>query len=477
MEDVLFSISSISLEKTGNIPLYQQIAEGIAALIAEGSLPANQKLPPIRKLAEQLGVNTVTIVTAYKHLESKQMVYSRRGSGTFVSPLPVEHIPEPVTNRNLHSFESGLSAENAIHFASTSLPHEMFPVDAFKRAFDAVLEREKGGAFRYMDSMGYEPLRQQLCRYLEGYGIKTAVENVQIISGAQQGIDIIAKAMLHYGDIVFVEKPTFYGAAGAFLSRGGRLVEIPLEQDGMDLAILEDYLKLYQPRFLYMMAYFQTPTGISYSIEKKRRLLELAETYDTYIIEEDDFYDFHYGKEPLVPLKALDYKNRVIYIKSFSKILMPGLRMGLIVLPKKIQQIVKEAKYTTDISTSGFLQRAMAYYLEENGWEKHAAETRRYGSGKYRKTLSAIRRYLPKAVSYIQPNGGVSLWLKLPEGISAEQLCNRMLEKNVILTPGSQYDIHGTEDTHIRLSFANLSDDKIEVGLKRMGDVLREMLP
>ena len=177
-----------------------------------------------------------------------------------------------------------------------------------------------------------------------------------------------------------------------------------------------------------------------------------------------DFYDFYYGKEPLVPLKALAYKNRVIYIKSFSKILMPGLRMGLMVLPKKIQQVVMEAKYTTDISTSGFLQRAMAYYLEENGWEKHADEARRYGSAKYRKTLSAVQKYLPSEVTFGRPNGGVSLWLKLPDGISAELFCSRMLEKNVILTPGTQYDMRGTEDQHIRLSFTNLSDDKIEVG-------------
>lgn len=471
----MVEIFQIELEKAGSTPLYQQLAENIEALITDGILPANSKLPPIRKMAEHFGVNSVTIVNAYKYLENKQLVYSRVGSGTFVSPLPVEHIPEPVANRNLRSFDSGLSMENAINFTSTSLPHEMFPVDAFKKAFNEVLDREKGGAFRYMDSMGYEPLREQLCRYLQGYGIKTSVENVQVISGAQQGIDIISKAMLRYGDVVFVEKPTFYGAAGAFLSRGGKLVEVPMETDGMDLVILEDFLKLYQPKFIYMMAYYQTPTGISYSMEKKRRLLELAEKYDTYIIEEDDFYDFHYGKEPLVPLKALDYKNRVIYIKSFSKILMPGLRMGLIVLPKKIHQAVMEAKYTTDISTSGFIQRALEYYLRENGWEKHAAETRRYGSEKYRKTLSAARKYLSDVAKYGHPNGGVSLWIELPEGVGAEAFCSRMLEKNVILTPGSQYDISGEEDRHVRLSFANLSDDKIEVGLKRMGDTLREM--
>lgn len=173
----MVEIFQIQLEKTGDTPLYQQLAEGIEALITDGILPANSKLPPIRKMAEHFGVNSVTIVNAYKYLENKQLVYSRVGSGTFVSPLPVEHIPEPVANRNLRSFDSGLSMENAINFTSTSLPHEMFPVDAFKKAFDEVLDREKGGAFRYMDSMGYEPLREQLCRYLESYGIKTSVED------------------------------------------------------------------------------------------------------------------------------------------------------------------------------------------------------------------------------------------------------------------------------------------------------------
>lgn len=465
----------IELKKESSLPLYQQLAEAILTLIAEGILPANSKLPPIRKMAQHFGVNTVTIVNAYKYLEQKQMVYSRVGSGTFVSPLPVEHIPEPVASRNIRSFGSELSVENAINFSSTSLPHEMFPVDAFKEAFDEVLDREKGGAFRYMESMGYLPLREQLCRYLDGYGIKTSAENVQVISGAQQGIDLIAKAMLHYGDVVFVENPTFYGAAGAFLSRGAKLVEVPLESDGMNMTILENFLKLYQPKFIYMMAYFQTPTGISYSMEKKRRLLELAEKYDTYILEEDNFCDFHYGKEPIVPLKALDYKNRVVYIKSFSKILMPGLRIGLMVLPKRIQQAVQEAKYTTDISTSGFIQRALEYYLRENNWEQHAAEMRNYGSGKYRKTLSAARRYLSGLVKYGHPNGGISLWVSLPEGIGAEAFCSRMLEKNVILTPGGQYEISGEKDNHVRLCFGNLSDDQIEVGLKRMGDTLREM--
>ena len=170
----MVEIFQLQLHKSSAVPLYQQLAEGIEGMITDGVLLANSKLPPIRKTAEHFGVNSVTIVNAYKLLEKKQLVYSRVGSGTFVSPLPVEHIPEPVASRNLRSFESGLSMENAINFTSTSLPNEMFPVDAFKEAFNAVLDREKGGAFRYMDSMGYVPLREQLCRYLMNYGIKTS---------------------------------------------------------------------------------------------------------------------------------------------------------------------------------------------------------------------------------------------------------------------------------------------------------------
>lgn len=472
MSDTIFHIK---LDKEGQSPLYQQLADGLGRLISQGSLAPDSKLPPIRKMAEEYGVNNVTVVTAYKHLESKQMVYSRKGSGTFVSPLPVEAIPSPVAKGNLHSFEVGISFDKAINFANTSLPHELFPVDAFKKAFDEVLEREKGGAFRYTDSMGYQPLREQLCSYIEAYGIKTTPDSVQIISGAQQGIDVISKAMIHFGDVVFVESPTFYGAAGAFLSRGAKLIEIPMENDGMKISVLEDYLKLYRPRFIYMMAYFQTPTGISYSLEKKRRLLELAERYDTYIIEEDDFYDFYYSKEAPVPLKALDYKNRVVYIKSFSKILMPGLRMGLMVLPKKIHQGVMEAKYTTDISTSGFIQKAMEQYFKENGWEEHSKTMRGFGGEKYHHTLSFAKKYLAGRASFSLPNGGVSLWIKLPEEIGAEAFCSRMLEKNVILTPGSQFEISGRDSDHIRLSFCGLEDGKIEVGLKRMSETIDNM--
>ena len=466
----------IQIEKGSKIPLYQQLADAICLLIENGTLPPNSKLPPIRTMAAKLQVNNVTVVTAYKYLENKKVVYSQVGSGTYVSPIPVNQIPEPVVAENVKVFEERLVMENAINFVSTSLPHSLFPVKEFKEAFNRVLEREQGGAFQYQQSMGYMPLRQILCEYLKSYQIHTNMEQVQILSGAQQGIDIISKALIRYGDVIFVEKPTFYGAAGAFLSHGGKIVEVDMQEDGMDMDLLENLMKVYHPRFLYMMAHFQTPTGVSYSLEKKRKLLDLAEQYDAYVVEDDNLYDFNYSKTPILPLKALDYKNRVIYIKSFSKILMPGLRIGFMVIPKKILHHVMAAKYTTDISTSGFLQKALDYYLREYGWQEHTKQMCSYGGQKYKKALRYADVYLKGKVSYHRPQGGISLWMGLPPSLPAEELCSRLLEKNVILSPGSQFYMGGEESHHVRLCFTNVTDDAIQVGMKRMGECIDSMM-
>lgn len=471
-----FPISKIQLHMEHKTPLYQQLADAIGNLIVTGDLLPDAKLPPIRKMADFFGVNSVTVVGAYKHLEQKQMVYSRVGSGTFVCPVPMEELPEVVGVQGISFRQVPPRMGDAIDFANTSLPKEVFPVEEFKIAFNRVLDEEGGGAFRYIEPMGYLPLRQELAKFLGQYGMQTTAEQLQIISGAQQGLDLISKAMLSMGDVVFVESPTFYGATGAFLSRGAKIIEIPMEKDGMKLDVLESYLKIYRPKCIYMMAYFQTPTGISYSMEKKRKILELAEQFDTYIIEEDDYYDFHYGRDRIVPLKALDYQNRVIYIKSFSKILMTGLRMGLMVMPKSVQSRLLDVNYTTDISTSGFIQKAMELYLRENDLGKYAEGMRRVGSEKYRKTLSLAKKYLAHHVAYDLPNGGVTLWLKLPEGILAQDFCNRMVEKNVLLISGAQYELTRKEEEFVRLSFCNVSDDQLQVGMKRMAEVLEEMV-
>jgi DNA-binding transcriptional MocR family regulator len=471
-------INKIVLSKTSKVPMYQQLGDSLHKLIFEGKLAPNYKLPPIRIMAEKLNVNTSTVINAYKYLENKKVVYSQMGSGTYVSPLLISDIPEPVLNSQINTFDkrTRYKLENALNFATTSTSENLFPVDEFKQIFNEVLERDKGLAFNYQESQGYPPLRKSICNYLSYYGIKSSYEKIQIISGAQQGIDIISKAILKSSDIVFVEKPTYYGAIGAFASRGAEIIEIPLEKDGIDINLLESYMKLYTPKFIYIMTYYQTPTSISYSLEKKRKLLQISEKYDTYIIEEDNLSDFNYSETPNIPLKALDYKNRVIYIKSFSKILMPGLRLGFMILPQKIMQEVNLAKHTTDISTSGFIQRALDLYLQNDLWIEHTKYVCNIYKKRYEQIIKFINKYLKDYVEYIPPNGGLTLWLKFNTVINIEDFCNKLLEENIIVSPGTLFSLSEENMPYIRISFASVKKEDIPNGIKAMQKTLNQML-
>ena len=467
------SLFSFQLQKESAVPLYQQLAEQILALAEGGALLPNEKLPPIRALAAHLGVNASTVVAAYRALEQKKAVYSRVGSGTFVSPIPREELPKERQEMPEVLLRRPVMEAGAINFTDTSLPPSLFPTSAFQQAINQLLEEEKGAAFGKMDSQGYLPLRDVLCRFLADYGILAHPENIQILYGAQQGLDVVSKALLNFGDVIFVEKPTFPGAVGAFYSRGCRVVELEMEEDGVHLGELENLAKLYRPRFFYTMAYFQTPTGISYSQSKKKKLLDLAEKYDFYIIEDDNLYDFNYTSHPLVPFKAMDHRSRVIYLKSFSKILMPGLRMGFAVFPRKLLSHMMRAKYTTDIATSGFLQKALARYLEENSWAAHIKTICAYGKDQYRLAVKYVDRYLSSAVTYQKPQGGISLWLR-PKGFSAEVWLMEAAQKQVYLSPGSQFALSKGEENALRLCFIHVPQAKMEQGIRRLSQALKE---
>lgn len=471
--------NNVKLDKSSNVPLYQQLAESILNLIEQRELAPDTKLPPIRSLAASLGVNSVTVVNAYKYLESKKAVYSHVGSGTFVAD-PGLNDNKPVT-RSLLSRKKldSIDTEHCINFADTSVSVELFPVSQFKNCFNAVLDRDKGDAFSYsdIDAMGYKPLRRVIAQRLEEEGIKAFAERIQIISGAQQGLDIVSKAMLNTGDMVFTEKPTCYGALGAIFSRGAQAVEIPLEYDGINIDILKKLLKVYNPKFTYVMTRYQTPTGICYSPQKKRELLELAYKHNFYIIEEDNMGDFNYTDVKPVTLKALDYRNRVIYIKSFSKILMPGLRIGYMILPKAVSQAVTSAKYSSDISTSGFIQRAFELYLQSSEHNSHINRMCSIFSEKYKLITSLTDEKLMSYFSYNKTGGGLTLWLKLSDKLpDTRVLCSVLTENGVVVMPGNLFTSDDEEiKRHIRLSFANVTNDNIKDGISIIEDVCKQL--
>lgn len=482
-ESDLLSLSKfLKLDKKSEVPLYIQLGDAICSLAEEGLAAPNEKLPPIRKLSRLLDVNNITVVNAYKYLKEKKIAYSIGGSGTYISELavPGSTLPKgslfnsqkfhPESCSSANSISS-VSSNKIINFASSSSSPELFPVDEFKTLFNKVLDRDRGNAFGYEQIQGYGPLREEICVYAAQYGITASPDKIQIISGAQQGIDLISKAMLSHGDCVIVECPTYYGALGAFLSRGANIIEVDMDKDGMNMNRLLALIKAYKPKIVYTMPYFQTPTCYSMSMEKKRILLEYAQKYDFYIIEEDNQSDFNFSKVGITPLKALDYKNKVIYVKSFSKLLMPGLRLGFMILPRTVLERVLTAKYTSDIETSGFIQRAFQLYLNSDSWCKHISKMFDLYKKRYRKMKFAVGKYLKGRFEYEIPLGGSNFWLKITKDIKSNDFCEILAHEGVIVQPGSMFSLNSDDLSYIRLSFANVDEDSIEEGIKRLGSI------
>ncbi len=470
---------SIHLDGSGGSPLYQQLSEQIKVFIMNGLLKEDEKLPPIRKLAQKLGVNNVTVVNAYRKLEQAGLLYSRVGSGTYVKSD--NHTRKPYAQINTPAFSEqeynipGLNIMDqgrlqipagAYNFASATPTPELFPVEDFKTILNEVLDRDGGSAFAYQEGQGYFPLRESLSMYLKNKGISANEGGIQIISGAQQGIDIIAKSLLQPGDFVITENPTYTGAIAAFKSRGARIIPVVLNTDGISLEDFQAALEQYQPRLMYIIPNFHTPTGICYSQEKKKALLNLCQAYNVTIIEDDSFTDLTYDAREHQPIKMLDRNQLVIFIKSFSKILMPGLRLAFLLAPENIIPGLLKAKHSSDISTPGLIQRAFDLYLRKGLWEKHLEYMKEIYQQKYQVMLEAIENYLPPEITYSKPGGGLSFWLKLPPGSSANHFYTRCLEQRVIISPGSLFSASEQRDSEFfRLSFAGLYPEEITKGI------------
>lgn len=466
---------SIQLDKDSKTSLYVQLYDALRELVISGKLSYGYLLPPVRKLAAFLGVNPGTVVNAYKLLEQNGYIFSRAGSGSYVAELSgqaddagVLTAGEEAETEVFPQLPAAIPAD-CLDFATVMPPPDLLPIDDFKNVLIEVLDRDKGNAFSYQDSQGFLPLRQSISAYLKEQGIKAQADNVQIISGAQQGIDIVAKALLNFGDYVFTENPTYPGAIAVFRSRGAKIVEIAMQEDGMDIQELEAKIRSFRPKLIYVMANIQNPTGYSYSTAKRNRLIGLARRYNAIILEDDYISELDVSELPLAPLKALDRDQRVIYLKSFSKIFMPGLRLAFLLIPPPLVSKMLTVKHTSDISTSGLTQRAFDLYLRKGIWQKHIAAIRRIYLERYQTTLAAIDEFLPQGVMCHRPRGGLTCWLTLPEGVSAERLAAEAASQGILLTPGTAFFPRQAPDRFIRLSFAAVCSEEILQGVKTLG--------
>lgn len=453
---------NIELDK--NTIKYLQIYNHIKQMILTKEINEHEKLPPIRKLAKYIGVNNTTIVKVYELLENEGYVYKSIGSGTFASILKVE------------KEEDYKSKDGVIHFDSGNPSTEMFPIEDFKSAINMALSKEGSSIFEYDEGLGYDKLRKKIVNYLKKRSIETSEENIQIISGAQQGIDIICKGLINYSDVVFVEEPTYNGAIQVFKSRGAKIIPIPMLDDGIDIGILKLKLEKIKPKLIYTMPNFQNPTGISYSTYKKKKLIELAEEYDFYIVEDDFISDFKFDSDDNRPLKSYDDKNRVIYIKSFSKIFMPGLRIGIVEIPNELLKKVLWAKYSSDISTPGLIQKSMYYYMEYFDWDKYLESVESIYTQKYNLAKKLLNEKLSDKLKISNSNGGINFFLELPRGYLSQDFEKFMLDKGVSILPGTYFFDNIFDDRFFRINIAKSSIQDLEKGISIIYNNLDEFL-
>ncbi|KML41815.1 PLP-dependent aminotransferase family protein [Cytobacillus firmus] len=360
-----------------------------------------------------------------------------------------------------------------ISFAGGLPAPELFPVEALKDVCNAVLNEEGAAALQYSTTEGYIPLRKAICQRMKMAGINSSFENVLITSGSQQAIDLTGRLFINEGDTIICESPTYLAAINVFKSYNATFVEVAMDDDGMVMEELEKKLQEHpDAKFIYTIPDFQNPTGRTLTLERRKKMIELANQYDVLIVEDNPYGAVRFAGEELPPVKHFDTEGRVIYLSTFSKIFTPGLRLGWICADEAFIDKYVAFKQTADLHTDSFAQRITAKYMELYDIEEHIKKIKAVYKERCTAMLCCIEEFFPKNLSYSKPEGGLFIWVELPEGIDSAHIFTECLKNNVACVPGVPFFPNGTQTNTLRLNYSNMSKEKIIEGMKRMGEVL-----
>jgi len=367
-----------------------------------------------------------------------------------------------------------LGKPGIISFAGGAPAAEGFPISALSDISKRILRDNGGVALQYSVTEGYPPLREWVAARLGQQEIGGDSDETIIVSGGQQGIDLASHSLLNAGDAVICEEPSFVGGLNAFRSYNAEIVGAPMEPDGMDVAAVERILKeKTNVKFIYTIPTFQNPTGITMSLEKRKKLLALAKEYDVLIMEDNPYGELRFDGEEIPTIKSMDTDGRVIYVGSFSKILSPGLRVGFVCAHKALVDRMVVCKQTSDVHTSVFAQMLIHEFVTQHSIDEHIENLRALYRRRCRRMVECIQHYFPDEVTFTRPQGGLFIFCTMPKGIDARDIVKKALEKNVAFIPGATTMIDDTKVySTFRLNYSNMSSEKIELGIKLLGNVL-----
>ncbi|MBN1814983.1 MAG: PLP-dependent aminotransferase family protein [Anaerolineae bacterium] len=366
---------------------------------------------------------------------------------------------------------------DVISFAGGMPAPEMFPVREFQEACQWVLSHDGERALQYGPTEGYPPLKDYLAESMRRYGLPAIGENILITSGSQQALDLVGKIFINEGDKIITGRPTYLGAIQAWDAYGPDYLTVPLDDDGMCMDELEKVLRTNPAaKFIYVLPNFHNPAGTTLPLERRLQLVELAARHGVFVIEDDPYGQLRFEGEDIAPICAF-HKENTMYLSTFSKTLAPGLRLGWIVAPEKVIAKLVQAKQGADLHTGGLVQY-LAYDICHRGLLRaHVQKIREVYRQRRDVMLRAMAEHFPPGVTWTRPQGGLFLWVRMPERIDAETLLHVALEEKVAFVPGHAFYPGGQEGRCcMRLNFSNAQPEKIEEGIRRLGRAIkREM--
>lgn len=464
--------------------MYRQIAEHIRGEIDAGALRPGTRLPPIRALAADVGVNRDTVALAYEALATEGLLESVVGRGTFVrglAPAPAPGQPVEVslapTVENLLAYENARprfgAGSDVVPLHSLIPDPAFYPVDAFRRALQRVMARDGADLLRYGPPQGHPGLRQVIAERFERSGCRISADEVVLCHGASQGISLALRLFAEPGDAVAVELPTYHNVLSTLVALGLRAAPVPLGSDGPDLEQLERTLSRPDVKAFYTIPTFHNPMGTTTSLGARRQLLEVAARCGVPLIEDGFEMDLRSSGRDVPPLAALDERGLVVHLSSFSKSLFPGARVGSISARGRALEALVALKHSTDLSDAMPLQAALEEFVRSGVYDRHLARMRRILRARTQAILEALEREMPEGTLWTRPEGGYQVWVELPFEVDTRDLLADAAREGVLFAPGSQFFADRGPSRALRLTLAQANESEIRRGVAILGQVVR----
>jgi GntR family transcriptional regulator, regulator for abcA and norABC len=473
-------------DPTSKTPLYRQIALHLEQQISKGVLPPGSLLPSERKLAKQLNVNRSTVVAAYAELRSTGLIESKQGSGTRVSTelwgISTRRLPDwrayveqgmflpslPLFNR----VREAMAVPGVINLASGEPDPGFFPTLSLS---ELMAEVPVKAALNYPEPLGLRFLREQISRYMKRLvGIEASADEILITAGAQQGLHLITQCLLSPGDSVALEGPSYFYSLPLFPSAGLRMVRLPLDDEGLNPEAIHSLYQRHKVRMVFSIPTLQNPTGVTLSMDRRRRVLDICRELRIPIVEDDPYHALYPDNGRPLAIKSLDDAHQVLYVGSLSKIVAPGLRIGWIVGPHSVLARLADAKRQMDFGTSTIVQYLAALYLSSNDWEQHLDSIRSKLDQQKHVMARYINASLPELLEFHVPQGGYYMWCRLHRPCDETHFIEACIRNGVVVMPGTFF---GAQPGYLRMTYAKSAAATIEEGLRRLNRALTELTP